>query len=77
MNAKDYLNEKFNIGEKFQRFNQRWDIFSRSVWDDSINPKKFYLSYDFTNYKPKKAEGFDHWDYALRNASWHMADYFS
>ena len=72
--AKTYLNQLFGIKADFKRFNQKNDIFNRSMWDDTINPKNFYVSYDITNYKPKKSKGFDHWDYALRNASWHLTD---
>lgn len=72
--ANTYLDEKFQISSDFKRFNQRNDMFNRSMWDDSINPKQFYQSYDIANFKPKKSEGFSHWDYALRNASWYMAD---
>ncbi len=72
--AKAYLDKAFDIKPQFKRFNQQNDIFNRSMWDDKINPKNFYVSYDITNYKPKKSKGFDHWDYALRNASWHLTD---
>lgn len=72
--AKTYLNKLFEIQPEFQRFNQKNDIFNRSMWDEKVNPKSFYVSYDITNYKPKKSKGFDHWDYALRNASWHLTD---
>ena len=72
--AKAYLDKAFDIESEFQRFNQQNDIFNRSMWDDKIDPKNFYVSYDITNYKPKKSKGFDHWDYALRNASWHLTD---
>ncbi len=72
--AKTYLNQLFGIQPEFKRFNQKNDIFNRSMWDDKVNPKNFYVSYDITNYKPKKSKGFDHWDYALRNASWHLTD---
>lgn len=72
---KAYLNRRFRISDKFQRFDQKNDIFNRSIWDDQVDPKSFYISYDITNYKPKKSEGFDHWDYALRNASWHLTDF--
>lgn len=71
---KEYLNEQFQISPNFQRFNQKNDQFSRSMWDEKINPKDFYVSYDIANYKPKKSKGFDHWDFALRNASWHLTD---
>ena len=55
-------------------FNPKYDIFNRSVWDEEIDAKNFFVSYDIANYVPKKSKGFDHWDYALRNASWHLTD---
>ena len=73
--SKTFLTKEFNILDSFQRFNQKNDIFSRAAWDDTINPKKFFLSYDIANYVPKKSKGFDHWVYALRNASWHLTDF--
>ncbi|MEM8887239.1 MAG: reductive dehalogenase [Bacteroidota bacterium] len=73
-NSKEYLNKRFNIHPQFKRFRQRFDIFNRAIWDDKVNPKNFFISYDITNYAPKKAKGFDHWDYAFRNASWHLTD---
>ncbi|MEL6250466.1 MAG: reductive dehalogenase [Bacteroidota bacterium] len=73
-NSKDYLNKRFNIQPQFKRFRQRFDIFNRAIWDEKVNPKNFFISYDITNYAPKKAKGFDHWDYAFRNASWHLTD---
>ncbi len=72
--SSEYLDNKYKITPDFQRFNQKNDIFNRAMWDDLIDPKTFFISYDITNYKPKKSKGFDHWDYALRNASWHMTD---
>lgn len=70
----DYINKAFEISPQLKRFNQKNDIFSRAIWDENVNPKKFFLSYDIANYAPKKAKGFDHWDYAFRNASWHLTD---
>ena len=72
--SKSYLDREFEIQEDFTPFDPKNDIFNRVIWDDSINPKDFFISYDIANYKPKKSKGFDHWDYALRNASWHMTD---
>ena len=72
--AKEYLNKRFDIKDGFKRFSQKNDIFNRSGWDDKVDPKKFFISYDITNYAPKKSKGFNHWDYALRNASWHLTD---
>lgn len=69
-----YLNHRFSISEKLSRFNQKNDIFNRAMWDDKVNPKNFFASYDIANYAPKKSKGFDHWDYAFRNASWHLTD---
>ncbi len=70
----DYLNKEFQITEKFERFDQKNDIFNRAMWDETINPKKFFTSYDIANFAPKKSKGFDHWDFAFRNASWHLTD---
>ena len=72
--SQEYLNQLYQIKPDFQRFNQKNDIFNRSMWDNKINPKDFYVSYDIANYKPKKSKGFDHWDFAFRNASWHLTD---
>ena len=72
--ARQYLNDRFQISNDFRPFNQKNDVFNRSLWDDRVNAKTFFVSYDITNYKPKKSKGFDHWDYALRNASWHLTD---
>ena len=75
IDRKEYLNNQFEIQPDFERFNQENDIFSRALWDDKIDPKAFFKSYDITNFKPKKAQGFDHWDFAFRNASWHITDF--
>ncbi len=72
--AKKYIDRLFKVKESFGPFNQKFDIFNRSVWDDKVDPKNFFISYDITNYAPKKSKGFNHWDYAMRNASWHLTD---
>ena len=72
--SKDFLNKEYSISDQFERFNQKNDIFNRAIWDEKVNPKKFFQSYDIANFAPKKAKGFDHWDYAFRNASWHLTD---
>ncbi|MCB0685185.1 MAG: reductive dehalogenase [Saprospiraceae bacterium] len=69
-----HLSAEFEIKEDFQPFNQKNDIFNRSLWDSKINPKLFFASYDLAK-TFKKSKGFDHWDYALRNASWHLTDH--
>jgi reductive dehalogenase len=72
--ASEYLTESFKISSGYQRFEQKNDIFSRSLWDDNVDSKTFYKSYDIANFKSKKSKGFDHWDFAFRNASWHLTD---
>ena len=74
ISPKEYLSKVFHIGKDFKAFNQRNDIFNRPVWDKNVDPKNFFVSYDITNYIPKKSKGFNHWDFALRNASWHLTD---
>ncbi|MCB0601932.1 MAG: reductive dehalogenase [Saprospiraceae bacterium] len=73
-NPQTYLDQKYHIGAGAGYFNARNDIFNRSIWDDKVDAKDFYRSYDIANYKPKKSKGFDHWDFAFRNASWHLTD---
>jgi len=70
----NYLDRAFSITGAFKRFDQKNDIFNRASWDDTIHPKDFFKAYDIANYKPKKSKGFDHWDFAFRNASWHLTD---
>lgn len=72
--AESYLDEEFQVRNNFERFDPKYDIFNRSLWDEKVDAKDFFVSYDIANYKPKRSKGFDHWDYALRNASWHMTD---
>ena len=68
----------FEITAEFQRFNQKYDMFNRAVWDDSVRSersRKFFESY-FTDLAEFRAvEGFQHRDYALRNAAWYIADF--
>jgi reductive dehalogenase len=68
----------FEVNERFNRLSQRLDIFNRSDWDDTVRSEKvirFFRSYftDLAEFKP--AEGFRHRDFALRNASWYIADF--
>ncbi len=71
---REYLDKLFDIKKNFQRFKQKNDIFNRSIWDDKVKAKDLFVSYDITNFVPKKSKGFDQWDYAFRNASWHLTD---
>lgn len=74
LRAENYLNQRFDVPQSLSRFNQRNDIFNRANWDDTIKAGNFFQSYDIANFAPKKSKGFDHWDFALRNASWHLTD---
>ncbi len=72
--------EGITIGPDFARFNQRDDVFNRSDWDPEIaSPKAtaFYQGYFMAGAKARGVEGFSVWDYAYRNAAWHIADVFA
>jgi hypothetical protein len=61
----------FEVNADFERFNQQYDIFNRSVWDDAVRSdkvRKFFESYFTDLAQFRKVEGFTHRDYALRNA---------
>ena len=68
----------FQVSEDFERFNQQYDVFNRSIWDDEVRSDKvrrFFESY-FTDLATfRKVDGFTHRDYALRNAAWYIADF--
>lgn len=74
------LGDGIVIGPDFVRFNQRDDIFNRSDWDVEVSGPKaraFYEGYFMSGAKARAVEGFTVWDYAYRNASWHIADVFA
>jgi epoxyqueuosine reductase len=68
----------FEVNERFSRISQKLDMFNRAAWDDSVRSprvEQFFGSY-FTDLAEFRAvEGFGHRDYALRNASWYIADF--
>ena len=70
----------FEVTEEFARFNQKYDMFNRAVWDDEVRSdrsRKFFESYFTDLAQFRKVEGFQHRDYALRNAAWYIADFTS
>ncbi len=70
----------FEVTDEFVRFNQKYDMFNRAVWDDEVRSEraqKFFESYFTDLAKFRKVEGFQHRDYALRNAAWYIADFTS
>ncbi len=70
----------FQVTADFQRFNQKYDMFNRAVWDEEVRSersRKFFESYFTDLAQFRKVEGFQHRDYALRNAAWYIADFTS
>jgi len=66
----------FEVSRDFERFSQKNDAFSRSTWDEALKSKKaanFFQGYVMRLAKPRKGEGYQFLDYALRNAAWHIA----
>jgi len=64
------------VTDDFTPFTQRNDVFSRSIWDESVRSKQtkaFYASYG-NKVTPRRGNGFTQRDFALRNASWLIAD---
>ena len=67
----------FQVFDDFERFDQKYDVFRRSWWDDSIKSDKtklFYSTYREPLKTWRKADGYTQKDYALRNAAWHVSD---
>ncbi len=73
----DDLSREFQVEPGFERFDQKWDIYNRAHWDESIDPKDFFASYDMAQCVFRESEGFTQWDFALRNAGWHLTDWTS
>lgn len=68
----------FEVTADFERFNQKYDMFNRAVWDDDVRSAradKFFASYFTDLAEFRKVEGFQQRDYALRNAAWYIADF--
>ena len=73
-------NSGFKILKTFQRFNQRNDIFCRSMWDDTVRSEKsdsFYETYRDPLKNFRNADGFGQKDFAIRNAAWHITNIFA
>lgn len=67
------------VTDDFERFEQRNDIFTRAFWDESVRSPKtdaFFGSYRMEA-APRRGEGFNQRDFALRNASWLISDIIS
>ena len=67
------------VTDAFERFRQRNDVFTRAFWDPSVRTAQsdgFFASYRM-DAQPRKGEGFQQRDFALRNASWAISDIIS
>lgn len=67
----------FDIGDEFERFDQRNEIYCRSEWDPEIKSAKasaFFDGHYMPQARARKADGFGQRDYALRNATWHVTN---
>ena len=63
------------VDDDFEQFEQRFDIYCRSLWDPKIQNNKsdkFFEGYYMPYAKTRKADGFSQKDYAFRNAAWHV-----
>ena len=70
----------FHVADSYERFNQKDDIFSRSFWDPQVRSSKterFYESYRRPLEQWRRVDGYHQKDFALRNAGWHVADFFA
>lgn len=64
---------------EFEPFRQRDDVFTRAFWDPSVRSRQtdaFFSSYRI-DATPRKGEGFQQKDFALRNAAWLVSDIVS
>lgn len=67
------------VTEDFAPFAQRDDIFTRAFWDAGIRSKRtdaFFASYRMEA-APRRGDGFQQRDFALRNAAWLISDIVS
>ena len=67
------------VTENFQRFNQMNDMFTRAFWDKTVRSKKSdaFFSGHRVAANPRKAQGFQQRDLALRNAGWSVSNMIS
>jgi reductive dehalogenase len=63
------------IRDHFEPFEQKFDIYCRSIWDPKIKSEKtdsFFEGYYMPYARARRADGFSQKDYAFRNAAWHV-----
>jgi len=67
----------FDVSEDFQQFDQKNDIYCRSLWDTAVQSDKakaFFNGYFMPEARSRRTDGFSQRDYALRNATWHITN---
>ena len=67
----------FDVSEDFQQFDQKNDIYCRSLWDTAVQSDKakaFFNGYFMPEARSRRTDGFNQRDYALRNATWHVTN---
>jgi len=65
------------VTDAFERFDQQYEIYCRSIWDDEIRSEKaskFFDGYYMPHARARKTDGYGLKDYALRNAAWHVSN---
>ena len=64
----------FAIGDDFERFSQRDDIFNRAWWDEKVISDDVIAFYS-AHQRPetRSGDGFTQWDFALLNSAWSVA----
>ena len=69
----------FEVSDDFVQFDQMNDVFTRAFWDDNVRSEHtdgFFKSHRMA-FAPRRGEGFNQKDFALRNASWAVSDIIS
>lgn len=67
------------VTDGFEPFDQMNDMFTRAFWDPEVkspHAQGFFDSYRMEA-SPRRGEGFQHRDFALRNAAWAVSDIIS
>jgi len=67
------------VTENFERFSQINDMFTRAFWDETVRTRKSDAFFDGHRVaaNPRKAQGFQQRDLALRNAGWSVSNMIS
>ena len=67
------------VSDNFEPFSQMDDMFTRAFWDESVRSEHtdgFFNSYRM-DFAPRRGDGFNQKDFALRNAAWAISDIIS